>query len=137
MKRGVVLTTQMLEDIVTFDNLTVETIRDILVAIHSEKPIDPLMETSHSFIFNPKTLDIYVYYRHDYNKVFTFNLMDEIATLEVDETRIYNLTELYENWEDETPGILERYSLILALGGSGAIVLTGSIVILFRKRRLS
>ncbi len=129
--------TQMLEDIVTHDNLTVEAIRDILDAIHSEDPYDPLMETSHSFIFNPKTLDIYVYYRHDYTKVFTFNLLNEIGSLEVDETRIYNLTELYENWEDETPSFLERYSMILALSGSGAVVLAVGIVILFQKRRMS
>ncbi|MFW9926962.1 MAG: carcinine hydrolase/isopenicillin-N N-acyltransferase family protein [Candidatus Thorarchaeota archaeon] len=129
--------TQMLEDIDTYDNLSVEAIRDILDAIHSENPYDPLMETSHSFIFNPKTLDIYVYYRHDYTRVFIFNLLDEIATLEVDETRIYNLTELYENWEDETLGFLERYSLILVLGVSGAVVLAVSIVILFQKRRRS
>ena len=129
--------TQMLEDIVAYDNLTVEAIRDILDAIHSEDPYEPLMETSHSFIFNPKTLDIYVYYRHDYTKVFTFNLLDELATLGVDETRIYNLTELYENWENETPGFLERYSMILALGGSGAVVLAVGIVILFQKRKIS
>jgi hypothetical protein len=129
--------TQMLEEIVIHDNLTVEAIRDILDAIHSEDPMDPLMETSHSFIFNPKTLDIYVYYRHDYTKVFTFNLLEEIATLGVDETRIYNLTELYESWEEETPGFLERYSLILALGGSGAVVLLIGVVILFQKRRTS
>jgi hypothetical protein len=129
--------TQMLEEVVTHDNLTVEAIRDILDAIHSENPYDPLMETSHSFIFNPKTLDIYVYYRHDYAKVFTFNLLDEIATLDADETRICNLTDLYENWEDATSGFLERYSLIIALGGSGAIALVGGLVILFRKRRMS
>ncbi len=129
--------TQMLGDIVAYDNLTVEAIRDVLDAIHSEDSYDPLMETSHSFIFNPKTLDIYVYYRHDYIKVFTFNLMDEIATLGVDETRIYNLTELYEYWEDDTPSFLEGYSLILTLGGSGAVALVVSIVILFRKKSMT
>jgi hypothetical protein len=95
------------------------------------------METSHSFIFNPKTLDIYVYYRHDYTKVFTFNLMDEIAILGVDETRIYNLTELYENWEDETQGFLERHSLIITLGGSGAVALMLGIVIRDRRKRIT
>jgi hypothetical protein len=129
--------TQMLGNIVAYDNLTVDAIRDVLDAIHSEDPYDPLMETSHSFIFNPKTLDIYVYYRYDYIKVFTFNLMDEIATLGVDETRIYNLTELYENWEDETPGFLEGYSLILTLGGSGAVALVVGIVILFRRKNMT
>jgi hypothetical protein len=135
--------TQMLEEIVTYDNLTVESIRDVLDAIHSENIFDPLMETSHSIIFNPKTFDIYVYYRHDYTKVFTFNLMNEISTLDVDETRIYNLTELHENWEaattatpttTSTTSFFERYSMILVAGSIGGISIVVCLVVFLRKR---
>lgn len=135
--------TQMLENIVNTNNLTVEAVRDILDAIHSESSYDPLMVTSHSFIFNPKTLDIYAYYRYDYSKVFTFNLMDEISTLKVNETKIYNITELYENWEEPTDTTtdttlettLDATPFITIIGGAGVITLVAVTILLFQKRR--
>lgn len=113
--------TDMLQDVVANSNLTVDSIRDILDAIHAERSYDPLMETSHSFIFNPVTLDIYAYYRHDYSKVFSFNLLDEIETLGNLETRIYNLTELYENWESTLTSV--DISQVFPIAGIAVLVI--------------
>ncbi|MFX1516926.1 MAG: hypothetical protein ACFFC6_11485 [Promethearchaeota archaeon] len=82
--------TEMLRTIVTNESLTVDAFRDVLEAISVES-------TVHSLIFNPKTLDIYAYYRHDFKKVFTFNLEEELSTLTTGEVRLYDLKDMYES----------------------------------------
>ncbi len=126
--------TDMLQDIVMNSNLTIESIKEVLDAIHSESSSDPLMETSHSFIFNPCTLDIYAYYRHDYSRVFTFNLLEEIETLGDLETRIYNLSELYYSWEGTIHENDYSYAYFL-FGVVGAIVFMATIVCFVRLRK--
>jgi hypothetical protein len=85
----------MLDEITSEQELTVETIRDVLEALSADS-------TTHSLIMNPRTLDMYVYYPEDYSKTIWFNLEDEISVLGVNETRLYNITELYENWSPTT-----------------------------------
>ena len=85
----------MLDEITTEENLTVDAIRDILEALSVDS-------TTHSLIMNPRTLDMYVYIPENYSKTIHFNLGDEIASLGVNETRLYNITALYENWTPST-----------------------------------
>ena len=102
---------EMLQTIVTNESLTVDAIRDVLEAISVES-------TVHSLIFNPKTLDIYAYYRHDFSKVFTFNLEEELSTLTTDEIRLYDLKEMYESGDTPTSNtsvIICVFSLVLLI----------------------
>ena len=88
---------EMLQNIVEEKTLTVDAIRDVLEAISVES-------TVHSLVFNPKTLDIYVYYRHDFSKVFRFNIEEELSTLPAGEVRLYNLREMYERAREDLDG---------------------------------
>jgi len=102
---------EMLQTIVADESLTVGTIRDVLEAISVES-------TVHSLIFNPKTLEIYVYYRHDFSRVFTFNLEDELSTLATDEVSLYDLKEMYESKDTQTSTtsvIISVFSLVLLI----------------------
>jgi hypothetical protein len=109
---------EMLQNIVEEESLTVDAIRDVLEAISVES-------TVHSLVFNPKTLDIYVYYRHDFSKVFEFNIEEELSTLSAGEVRLYNLKEMYEAIP-EFPSLL-----ILPL----LMILTLLSVIISRRKR--
>jgi hypothetical protein len=82
--------TEMLQTIVEEESLTVHAIRDVLEAISVDS-------TLHSLIFNPKTLEIFAYYRHDFSKVFRFNLEEELSKLSTGEYKLYNLKEMYDN----------------------------------------
>lgn len=93
---------EMLQTIVAEDSLTVHAIRDVLEAISVES-------TVHSLVFNPKTLDIYAYYRHDFSKVFEFNIEDELNALAAGEFKLYDLRELYESIE--TIESIESFSI--------------------------
>jgi len=87
------IATEMLETIVEKQSLTVNDFRDVLEAISCEA-------TTHSLIFNPKTFDIYVYYRQDFSKVFKFNLEEELNALAPGEVNFYDLKEMYDNSND-------------------------------------
>ncbi len=89
------LACDMLDDVTSEGDLTVEAIRDVLEALSADS-------TTHSLIMNPRTLDMYVYYPENYSRTMCFNLEDELATLGVNETKLYNITELYENWSPTT-----------------------------------
>ena len=86
---------EMLQNIVTEESLSVEAIRDILEAISVES-------TVHSLIINPKTLDIFLYYRQDFSKVFKFNIEEELSTVPTGEVRLYELKEMYDSWDTQT-----------------------------------
>ncbi|MHA2105176.1 MAG: hypothetical protein ACW981_17225 [Candidatus Hodarchaeales archaeon] len=102
---------EMLQTIVTEESLTVETMREVLEAISVES-------TVHGLVFNPKTLDIYAYYRHDFSQVFKFNIEEELSTLATDEVRLYDLKEMYDNSDTQTSNIsviISVFSLVLLI----------------------
>ncbi|NHK31164.1 MAG: hypothetical protein FK730_07415 [Asgard group archaeon] len=100
---------EMLQPIVEEESLTVNAIRDVLEALSVDS-------TTHSLIFNPKTLDIYAYYRQDFTKVFKFNIGEELNSLADGEVNFYNLKELYTNTTDQlsiSSTIIGLFSLVL------------------------
>ena len=85
----------MLQAIVANGSLTVEAFRDVLQAICRT-------HATHCLIFNPKTLDIYAYYRYHFDKVFTFNLAEELSKLAPGEVQFYDLKEMYYSTSTNT-----------------------------------
>lgn len=65
----------MLEDITYKENLTVDACRDILDAVHMEGEF----ATKYSNIFDLVNQNCYLFYNHDFNQMFTFNLGEELA----------------------------------------------------------
>jgi hypothetical protein len=61
---------QKLEEI--GDNLTLENTRDVLDAAHSDY-------TAFSSVYDLVNRDIYIYFNHDYTRVVSFNLDDELV----------------------------------------------------------
>ncbi|NHJ40811.1 MAG: hypothetical protein FK731_12340 [Asgard group archaeon] len=101
----------MLQTIVEEETLTVNAIRDVLEAVSS-------YSTTHSLIFNPKTLDIYAYYRQDYTRVFEFNIEDELNSLASGEIKFYDLKELYTNTTSQlsiSSTFISVFSLFIAI----------------------
>ncbi|NHJ47350.1 MAG: hypothetical protein FK733_06125 [Asgard group archaeon] len=107
------IATSMLEPIVAGNNLSVDSIRDVLEALSCSS-------TTHSLIFNPKTLDIYAYYRQDFTKVFEFNIAEELNSLASGELKFYDLKELYTN----TTNQLSITSTVASMIGLFIIVFT-------------
>ncbi|MFX0004232.1 MAG: hypothetical protein ACFE9C_08935 [Candidatus Hodarchaeota archaeon] len=68
----------MLDDITSEENLTVNACRDILDAVHQENED---ATTKYSNIFDPVNLNCYLFYNHDFNQNFTFNLLEELASV--------------------------------------------------------
>lgn len=97
---------EMLQNIVEEDSLTVNSIREVLKAISVES-------TLHSLIFNPKTLDVYAYYRHDFSKVFRFNIEEELSVLSTGEYKLYDLKKMYDN----------------TIGSSGTFIVIGVVCV--------
>jgi len=151
------LACEMLDEITIEENLTVDAIRDVLQALSADS-------TTHSLIMNPRTHDMYVYIPDDYSRTIHFNLEDELASLEVNETKLYNLTALYNDWvptyttgesPSSTPHISSEYTtteiststldtaliadpqLQLVIIGviSGLGIMAISIVVLFVRKR--
>ncbi|MFX1429792.1 MAG: hypothetical protein ACFFCY_06460 [Promethearchaeota archaeon] len=67
----------MLEDITSEENLTVDACRDVLDAVHMEGEY----ATKYSNIFDPLNLNCYLFYNHNFNQNFTFNLGEELASV--------------------------------------------------------
>ena len=101
----------MLQPIVEEESLTVNAIRDVLEALSVDS-------TTHSLIFNPKTLDIYAYYRQDFTKVFEFNIGEELSSLASGEIKFYDLEEMYTNTSSQlssSSAIISLFSLVLVI----------------------
>lgn len=102
---------EMLQPIVEEESLTVNAIRDVLEALSVDS-------TTHSLIFNPKTLDIYAYYRQDFTKVFEFNIGEELSSLASGEIKFYDLEEMYTNTSSQlssSSAIISLFSLVLVI----------------------
>ena len=67
---------EKLNDMVTNDNITIETIASVLDAAHFE---GPLVNTLYSNIFDVTNGVIYLYYFHQFEEVVVINLEDELA----------------------------------------------------------
>ena len=67
----------MLEDITCEENLTVDACRDVLDAVHMEGEY----ATKYSNIFDPVNLSCHLFYNHNFNQKFTFNLEEELASV--------------------------------------------------------
>lgn len=65
----------MLEDITSEENLTVDACRDILDSVHMEGDF----ATKYSNIFDLVNQNCYLFYNHDFNHRFAFNLGEELA----------------------------------------------------------
>jgi hypothetical protein len=67
--------TNMLEAITSEQELTVDSVRNVLNAIREEGQYG----TKYSNIFDPVNREIYLYHNHDFGKVVKLNLDDEVA----------------------------------------------------------
>ena len=79
---------EFLVNIDSEEQVTISNIRDILKAISVDS-------TTHSLIFNPRSLEIYIYHPEDFENHFYFNLTSEIEKLTPGEATLYNITDLY------------------------------------------
>jgi len=67
---------QILNNIVTVDNISIESITSVLDAVHFE---GPAVNTLYSNIFDVTKGDIYLYYFHQFEEVVKLNLEEELA----------------------------------------------------------
>ena len=67
----------MLVDITGEENLTVDACRDVLDAVHMEGEY----ATKYSNIFDPVNLNCHLFYNHNFNQRFIFNLEEELASV--------------------------------------------------------
>ena len=67
----------MLVDITSEENLTVDACRDVLDVVHMEGEY----ATKYSNIFDPVNLNCHLFYNHNFNQRFIFNLEDELASV--------------------------------------------------------
>ena len=74
--RGYNSAEQILNNIVTVDNISIESITSVLDAVHFE---GPAVNTLYSNIFDVTKGDIYLYYFHQFEEVVKLNLEDELA----------------------------------------------------------
>ncbi len=79
--------TEMLDNINHEDNLTVESVGDILNATHQEGTY----ATKYSNIFDPVTHDFYIYQNYNFKEVIKLNLDEELAKGEEKYIRIDDL----------------------------------------------
>ena len=84
---------EMLDEIKTEEDLTVEAIRDVLNAVHVEGDI---FETKLTYILDPVNMEVFIYYNHDYDIVFHYDFAEEIDGMAPDGMTIYNIGELYD-----------------------------------------
>jgi len=69
--------TSMLASITEEVNLTVDACRDILDAVHQEGQY----ATKYSYIFDPINLKIHLFYNHNFNKILSLDLIEELGNV--------------------------------------------------------
>jgi hypothetical protein len=79
---------EMLEQINKEDDLSFETCRDILDAVHFYK--EGIGETVYTNIFDLHTKDVHVYSAHKYDNVVSFNLLEELSLPKITSHQISN-----------------------------------------------
>ena len=83
--------TQMLAQITSEEDLTVDACRDVLDAVHQ----DGTYATKYSNIFDPINLKIHLYYDRNFNERVSLNLDSELATVQPGGTGVLEENQLY------------------------------------------
>ena len=81
----------MLEDIASEENLTVDACRDVLDAVHMEGEYG----TKYSNIFDLVNLNCHLFCNHNFNQSFTFNLGEELARVDLGEKNLIEENGMY------------------------------------------
>ncbi len=132
--------TEMLAEIDSEDELTIEACRDVLKATHFEVNIFDKLHTMYSTIYDAISRDIYLYFLHDFTEVVEFNLEDEISKVDLFESNntfhsaIIDNTYLMKNFFHYTYSgfFLSDYLIVFPLiGGLSTIV----IIVTFLKKK--
>ncbi len=106
----------MLEDIKSEENLTVDACREVLDAVHIEGEYG----TKYSNIFDLVNLNCHLFYNHNFNQSFTFNLREELASIHLGDEDL-----IVEN------GMYFKETRISSLFIEDAIILSYPLPILF------
>ena len=81
----------MLGDITSEENLTVDACKDILDAVHAEGEY----ATKYSNIFDLVNLNCHLFYNHNFNQSYTFNLEEQLENVHLGEEDIIVVNGLY------------------------------------------
>ncbi len=136
----------MLTGISTENDLTAEVCRDVLNAVHQ----DGTYATKYSNVFDCVNLDIFLWYDRDFSRTASLNLETELAAVQPGVTGYFEHDPLFGAFTTDgdiyyrklaitdlfAPGVpIAPIHVLLIAVGLVALVLTVSVVIMFRRKR--
>jgi hypothetical protein len=114
---------ERLKDIVTNDNITIESIATVLNAVHFE---GPRINTLYSNIFDVTNGDIYLYFFHQFEEVVKLNLEEELAK----GRHTYQISDLFtQELVDKAFNEYNEYSILIKYFPMDIIFLMATIIL--------